>query len=73
MAVVAGKIVEIYDCGCLVRLYAVDHGERDDLPEKPITVTELIPCRIHNGKTSDRPRDSRLVRLRGEPESYLNE
>lgn len=66
-------MVEVYDCGCTVRVYKVDHSERSDLPEKPITVTELSPCNIHKGKATDRPSDSRLISLRGEPERYLNE
>lgn len=65
-------MVEVYDCGCHVRLYTVDHTERDDLPNKPAMVTELTPCETHRGKVLDRPRDSRLVSVKGEPESHLN-
>lgn len=67
--------MELYECGCKVRFYQVDPGEWDgDLPEKLITVRELEACAKHiNDGSGAAPKDSRLVTVFGEHESYLNE
>lgn len=67
--------MEIYDCGCQVRVYQVDHGEWEgDLPERPVTVPELTACAKHSGNGHEiPPRGSRLVTVLHEHEGFLNE
>jgi len=68
-----GEEVEEYDCGCKVQFRKVDYGEaKDDLPRNPLTVPEFLPCAMHKGAESP-PLDSRLVKVRREYESFLNE
>ena len=67
--------IELYECGCKVRYYKVDSSEwEEDPPVKPITVGELVPCARHyNNGHSTPPKDSRLVSVFGQHETYLNE
>ena len=70
----AGEEVEEYDCGCKVHFRKLDYGEaRDDAPKKPLVVPEYLPCSKHKGAQSIPPRDSRLIKVRREYESFLNE
>ncbi len=65
--------VEVYDCGCKVRLYQADHVEvKDDLPKRPARVSQYTPCSRHRGNENP-PRDARLLLVRGERDSFLNE
>jgi hypothetical protein len=69
-----GEEVEEYDCGCKVHFRKLDYREaRDEAPGKPLVVPEYLPCSRHKGVQSIPPRDSRLVKVRREYESFLNE
>jgi len=66
--------MEIYDCGCKLHLYTVEYGEaREDQLSRPTMVADYRPCPRHDGRYSEPPRDSRLVKVRGENEAFLNE
>jgi len=68
-----GEELEEYDCGCKIQFRKVDYGEaKDELPRKSLTVPEYLPCARHKGVESPR-RDSRLIKVRREYESFLNE
>ena len=68
-----GEELEEYDCGCKIQFRKVDYGEaKDELPRKSLTVPEYLPCARHKGVESP-PRDSRLIKVRREYESFLNE
>ena len=69
-----GEEVEEYDCGCKVQFRKLDYGEaNDEAPGKPLVVPEYLPCSKHKGAQSIPPRDSRLIKVRREYESFLNE
>ncbi len=66
--------VEEYDCGCRVRFRKVDYGEaEEELPRKPVLVQDNVPCSKHKDVQDVPPPDARLVMVRHEHESYLNE
>ena len=66
--------VEEYDCGCRVQFRQVDYGESgNEVPRNPLVVPEYSPCFRHKGAQSIPPRDARLVKVRREYESFLNE
>jgi hypothetical protein len=68
-----GQEVEEYDCGCKVRFRRLDYGEaRDELPKKSVLVPEFLPCIRHVIEQSVPPH-ARLVKVRHEYESFLNE
>ena len=66
--------IEIYDCGCKVRIYEMELGEsKDDLTERPSLVSDLSPCSLHRTDKKIPPFEARLLKVRGEHEAYLNE
>ena len=69
-----GHEVEEYDCGCKVQFRQVDYGESGhELPRDSVVVSEHIPCPKHKGVQDVPPRDARLIKVRREYESFLNE
>ncbi len=69
-----GPEVEEYDCGCRIRLRQLDYGESgEELPRKPVLVQDYIPCVKHKNVQEIPPRDARLIMVRHEHESFLNE
>ena len=69
-----GEEVEEYDCGCQVHFRKLDYREaKDEAPGKPLVVPEYLPCSKHKGAQSIPPQDSRLIKVRREYESFLNE
>lgn len=66
--------IEIYNCGCKVRTYEVEHGEsKYDLTERPSLISDYSPCGKHRHARDIPPEDARLVKVRGEHEAFLNE
>lgn len=66
--------VEIYDCGCRIRIYEVEYGEsKYDLTERPSLIPDYSPCRKHRHAQDIPPGDARLVKVLGEHEAFLNE
>ncbi len=69
-----GEELEEYDCGCKIRFRRLDYGEAgNELPRKALVVPEFVSCDKHEGLQSVPPSDSRLVKVRREYESFLNE
>jgi hypothetical protein len=69
----SGQELEEYDCGCKVRFRQLDYGEAgDELPRRGVVMPELLPCSKHSGAQTV-PSDARLVKVRREHESFLNE
>jgi len=69
-----GREVEEYDCGCRVQFRQLDYGESGhELPRDPVVVSEHIPCPKHKGVQNIPPSDARLIKVRREYESFLNE
>ncbi len=69
-----GVEVEEYDCGCRVRFRNVDYGEAgDELPRKPLLISDYTPCPKHKNVREVPPRDARLIMVRHEHENFLNE
>ena len=69
-----GREVEEYDCGCRVQFRQLDYGESGhELPRDPVVVSEHIPCPKHKGVQNISPSDARLIKVRREYESFLNE
>jgi hypothetical protein len=68
-----GQEVEEYDCGCKIHFRQLDYGETsDEVPRGKLLVPEFLPCSKHKGAQAV-PLDARLVRVRREHESFLNE
>jgi len=68
-----GQEVEEYDCGCKIHFRQLDYGENsDELPRRKLLVPEFLPCSKHKGAQAVPP-DARLVKVRREHESFLNE
>jgi hypothetical protein len=66
--------VEVYNCGCKVRFYEVEHGEsKNDLTERPSLISDYTPCSKHRNARSVPPAEARLLKVRGEHEAFLNE
>lgn len=66
--------IEIYNCGCKVRIYKIELGEsKNDLTEHPSLISDLSPCPIHMTDRRIPPFEARLVKVRGEHEAFLNE
>ena len=69
-----GEELEEYDCGCKINFRKVDYGEsKHELPRKALVVPEYIPCDKHKTVQTIPPKESRLVKVRREYESFLNE
>jgi len=70
----SGQEVEEYDCGCEVHFRQLDYGEAgEELPRRSLLVSEYLPCKRHEGTRTIPPQDARLVKVRREHESFLNE
>ncbi len=70
----SGQEVEEYDCGCEVHFRQLDYGEAgEELPRRSLLVSDYLPCKRHEGTQTIPPRDARLVKVRREHESFLNE
>ncbi len=68
-----GQEVEEYDCGCKIRFRQLDYGESsEELPRRKLLVPEFLPCSKHK-EAQAVPPDARLVKVRREHESFLNE
>jgi hypothetical protein len=66
--------IEIYNCGCKVRIYEIELGEsKDDLTERPSLISDYSPCYKHKSNRMIPPQGARLVKVRGEHEAFLNE
>jgi hypothetical protein len=66
--------IEIYNCGCRVRIYEVEYGEsKYDLTERPSLISDYNPCSRHKHARSVPPGEARLIKVRGEHEAFLNE
>ncbi len=69
-----GEELEEYDCGCKIRFRRLEYGEAgNELPRKALVIPEFLSCDKHKGLQSVPPSDSRLVKVRREYESFLNE
>ena len=66
--------VEVYNCGCKVRIYEVEFGEsKNDLTERPSVISDYSPCSKHRNTGRIPPEEARLLKVRGENEAFLNE
>ncbi|OLD11342.1 MAG: hypothetical protein AUI50_03330 [Crenarchaeota archaeon 13_1_40CM_2_52_14] len=66
--------IEVYNCGCKVRIYAVEFGESEsDLTERPSLISDYSPCSKHRNARRIPPQGARLLKVRGEQEAFLNE
>ena len=66
--------IEVYNCGCKVRIYEVEFGEsKNDLTERPSLISDYSPCSEHGHARRIPPREARLLKVQGEHEAFLNE
>ena len=66
--------IEVYNCGCKIRIYEVEFGEsKSDLTERPSLISDYSPCFKHRYARKIPPREARLLKVRGEHEAFLNE
>jgi hypothetical protein len=66
--------IEVYNCGCKVRIYEVEFGEsKYDLTGRPSLISDYSPCSKHRNARRIPPEEARLLKVRGEHEAFLNE
>ena len=66
--------IEVYNCGCKVRIYEVEFGEsKNDLTERPSLISDCSPCSKHRKERKIPPEEARLLKVLGEHEAFLNE
>jgi hypothetical protein len=66
--------IEVYICGCRVRIYEVELGEsKNDLTERPSLISDYTACPKHRNVRGTLPAEARLLKVQGEHEAFLNE
>jgi hypothetical protein len=66
--------IEVYNCGCKVRIYEVEFEEsKNELTERPSLISDYRPCSKHRNARRIPPREARLLKVLGEHEAFLNE
>src|SRR2546428_3844963 len=65
--------IEVYSCGCKVRIYEVEFGEsKNDLTERPSLISDYSPCSKHRNARRIPPREAPLLQARGANEALLD-